>query len=182
MKLQLTETIIHNDTLLGSDKCTWNTDGILISRKKESTQRSLWQLYFICNKFHINFSGPAILWPTNERPNCNLYDINMELKICVSDMFEQHLSTVSGVHPCLSVNTNEVQHFIQLHKAWTHNKILHVKSVFQNLINMLNLRGMMWLSRVLLTVLHSDYSKTWKQIATYSYHLILAILESSVSF
>jgi len=42
MKLQLrTETVIHNNTLLGSDKCTWNIDGILISRNKESTQRSL---------------------------------------------------------------------------------------------------------------------------------------------
>jgi len=42
MKLQVrTETVIHNDTLLGSDKCTQNTDGILISRNKESTQGSL---------------------------------------------------------------------------------------------------------------------------------------------
>jgi hypothetical protein len=82
MKLQLrSETVNHNDTLLGNDKYIWKTDGILISRNKESTQRNLWQLYFICNKFHINFSGPGILWPTDERPNCNLYYINMELKI-----------------------------------------------------------------------------------------------------
>lgn len=40
----------------------------------------------------------------------------------------------------------------------------------------------MWLSTVLLTVLHSIYSNTWKKTATYNYHLILAILESSVSF
>ena len=40
----------------------------------------------------------------------------------------------------------------------------------------------MWLSTVLLTELHSNYSNTSKNIATYNYHLILAILESSVSF
>lgn len=67
----------------------------MISRNTESTQRSLLQLYFIYNKFQINFSDPGILWPTDKRPNCNLYDRDMELKICVSDTFEQHLSTVS---------------------------------------------------------------------------------------
>ena len=41
---------------------------------------------------------------------------------------------------------------------------------------------MMWVSTVLLTVLYSDASNTWKKIATYNYHLILAILECSVSF
>jgi len=33
-----------------------------------------------------------------------------------------------------------------------------------------------------INILHSYYSNTWKKTATYNYHLILAILESSVSF
>jgi hypothetical protein len=60
MKLQLrAETVIHNDILLGSEKCTWNTDGILMTRKRKDTKKSLtiilyWQ--------QIPYK---VLWPRN---------------------------------------------------------------------------------------------------------------------
>jgi hypothetical protein len=129
----------------------------------------------------MDFSGPGILWSPNEQKNYNLNDINMGLKF-VSNIFEHLNSVRTGVYSCIYINTNEVQYFMQLHRDWMQDKILHTKPAFQSVINMQNLYGIMSLSTALLTVLHSGYSYTWKKIATYNYHLILPMLESTVSY